>query len=141
MLICKNQVKYNLFKNLYNGFKRLPVNPVEIRLTGGLSRSEAWCQTIADIFGAETVPVEGEGAALGAALHAAWVWLKEEKGSADLKKISAPYIKFNESMRKKANPVYTEIYKKQSMLFSKLVRDVKANGDMNVFSIHTQMIQ
>ena len=62
---------------LYDGFHRMPVQSKEIRLTGGLSKSDAWCQTIADIFEAETVPVEGEGAALGAALHAAWVWLKE----------------------------------------------------------------
>jgi xylulokinase len=60
--------------NLFDGFERMPVKPREIRVTGGLSQSPSWCQTIADVFQAETVPVRGEGAALGAAIHAAWVW-------------------------------------------------------------------
>ena len=63
--------------NLFDGFSRMPVTPREIRLTGGLSRSPSWGQAIADIFQAETVPMDGEGAALGAALHAAWVWQTE----------------------------------------------------------------
>ena len=51
----------------------LGMKPTEIRLTGGGSRSAAWRQICADVFG---LPVFGlattEGAALGAAIHAAW---------------------------------------------------------------------
>lgn len=44
-----------------------------IRLTGGGSRSAAWRQMVADVFGLPVeVPVEQEGAAFGAALQALW---------------------------------------------------------------------
>ena len=35
--------------NLYDGFRRMPVKPAEIRLTGGISRSVAWREAIANI--------------------------------------------------------------------------------------------
>jgi xylulokinase len=75
-LLCRAALEGHVL-NLFDGFARMPVTPREIRLTGGLARSASWSQTIADVFQAETVPVEGEGAALGAAIHAAWVWEKE----------------------------------------------------------------
>jgi xylulokinase len=127
-------------QNLYSGFKRLPVKPREIRLTGGLAQSDAWCQAIADIFNAETVPVEGEGAALGAALHAAWVWLKEDKGGQELKEVVAPYIKLNESMRKKPDPANREIYDKQSRLFDQISKAVRSGDKENMFNLRSKMI-
>jgi len=87
--------------NLHSGFGRLPVEVKEIRVTGGLSRSPVWCQTIADVFEAEVVPVEGEGAALGAALHAAWVWLKEEGLEAPLEELVEPFIALDQKNRKR----------------------------------------
>jgi xylulokinase len=58
------------------GLRRLAalgVKPKEIRLTGGGARSAVWRQIMADIFGVPVVGmVEDEGAALGAALQAAW---------------------------------------------------------------------
>jgi len=51
----------------------LGVRPREIRVTGGGARSAAWRQMMADIFGVPVVGMrEDEGAALGAALQAAW---------------------------------------------------------------------
>ena len=114
--------------NLYEGFKRMPVKPEEIRLTGGLSRSEAWCQAIADIFDAETVPSEGEGAALGAALHAAWVWLKEEGEEIALEDLVAPFIRLKESLRKKPRPEYREIYRLQKAFFHALSLEASREG-------------
>jgi xylulokinase len=87
--------------NLHAGFSRLPVDVKEIRVTGGLSRSGVWCQTIADVFAAEVVPVEGEGAALGAALHAAWVWLEEEGRDAPLAELIEPFIILDQKGRKR----------------------------------------
>ncbi|MEJ2206569.1 MAG: FGGY-family carbohydrate kinase, partial [Gemmatimonadota bacterium] len=87
--------------NLYDGFARMPVTPREIRLTGGLSRSPSWSQTIADIFGAEAVPVEGEGAALGAAIHAAWVGGREEGRGQPLKEVVAPFVVLDEDRRRR----------------------------------------
>ncbi len=68
------------------GLRRLAelgVRAKEIRVTGGGAKSPAWRQIMADIFG---VPVVGmvtdEGAALGAALQAAWALARREDGKA-----------------------------------------------------------
>jgi len=116
--------------NLYEGFRRMPVKAAEIRLTGGLSRSEAWCQTIADIFEVETVPAEGEGAALGAALHAAWVWLKENGNAISLQDIVNRFVTLDETHRRKPDPAATEIHRIQKKLFQTLsVRLLMDNGE------------
>jgi len=61
---------------LRNGFDALrDTGPgfSSIRLTGGGSRSAAWRQMVADVFGLPVeVPAQPEGAALGAALQALW---------------------------------------------------------------------
>jgi xylulokinase len=119
-------------QNLYAGFKRLPVQPKEIRLTGGLSQSETWCQTIADIFNTKTVPVEGEGAALGAALHAAWVWNNEHNKKKTLSEIVEPFIKFNNSLRRQPNPQARKTYDLQSNLFQTFSKILRSN-DKKIF--------
>jgi xylulokinase len=54
------------------GLRALGVVPAEIRLIGGGSKSAAWRQICADVFGCRVVTVaEAEGAALGAAIQAA----------------------------------------------------------------------
>lgn len=59
--------------------RALGIRPSEIRLTGGGARSGAWRRILADVFGVPVVPVRGEeGAALGAALQAAWCALAAE---------------------------------------------------------------
>lgn len=128
-ILCRGILEGHIF-NLYSGFQRLPVSVKEIRLTGGLSRSEAWCQTIADVFNAEAVPVKGEGAALGAALHAAWVWLNENGINTDLEKVIHPFLEFDESMRKRPITKNVSVYKKQTELFrsvSRRIRGLKGN--------------
>ena len=97
--------------NLYDGFQKMPVKPKEIRLTGGLAQSDAWRQTIADVFNAEAVPVEGEGAALGAALHAAWVYSKQIGQPKPLTEMSAPFVILNNKKRNKPVPEHVNIYK------------------------------
>ncbi|MFG1691675.1 xylulokinase [Gemmatimonadota bacterium] len=115
--LCRAVVEGHVL-NLYDGFARMPVTPREIRLTGGLSRSPSWCQTIADIFQAETVPVAGEGAALGAAIHGAWVWygeggsgsggagsLHESVGpERSLARIAKPFVMLEEERRARPDP-------------------------------------
>ncbi|MBN1351188.1 hypothetical protein JXJ21_17345 [candidate division KSB1 bacterium] len=118
--------------NLYDGFRKMPVKAREIRLTGGLSQSPAWCQIIADVFEAETVPVEGAGAALGAALHAAWVYAKMKTPGASLKELVKPFVILNESRRKKPEPQNLKIYRLQKELFQNLslrVRGVHSQAD------------
>jgi xylulokinase len=55
-----------------DGLRSLGVVPEEIRLIGGGSKSAAWRQICADVFGCRVVTLmEAEGAALGAAIQAA----------------------------------------------------------------------
>jgi xylulokinase len=96
--------------NLFDGYRKMPVKAEEIRLTGGLSQSEAWSQTIADIFASQTVPIEGEGAALGAAIHAAWVYLKRDDSEFSLENLTNIFVKVDESRRK--FPTNVDIYDK-----------------------------
>lgn len=125
--------------NLYDGFKRLPVEVSEIRLTGGLSQSPVWCQIIADIFEADTIPVEGEGAAVGAALHAAWVWLKESGEDQSIDEIVAPFLVMDESNRKSPIPANVKVYKHQKDLYSSLSSRLRGFEGDDPFKIRSQM--
>lgn len=128
--------------NLYDGFQRMPVKPREIRLTGGLSQSEVWCQTIADVFEADAVPVEGEGAALGAALHAAWVYQKEKNPGLSLKELIRPFIILKEENRKRPQPNHIQSYRLQKQLFHNLSLRIRGRMSPNdPFEIRSQMIK
>lgn len=126
--------------NLADGFARMPVSAKEIRLTGGISKSDVWSQTIADVFEAETVPVEGEGAALGAALHAAWVWKKEAGVSVSLADMVAPFVVLDESRRKKPIPENVKIYRKQKALFSALSSRVRGVEGADPFVLRDELL-
>lgn len=60
------------------GMKRmvdLGIIPTELRVIGGGSKSAVWRQIVADVFGYPTVALKvAEGAALGAAIQAAWTY-------------------------------------------------------------------
>jgi len=126
--------------NLWSGFCRLPVRPQAIHLTGGLSRSPSWCQMIADVFEAETVPVEGEGAALGAAIHAAWVWTKEQRGAISLGEVAEPFVVLDAARRKKPVRRNVEIYRMQKRLYLALSGRVRGIGtDEDPFELGAAM--
>jgi xylulokinase len=122
-VVCRGVLEGHLL-NLYDGFRRMPVKPSEIRLTGGISRSVAWRTAIANIFNAETVAVEGEGAAMGAALHALWVYRMEHGQKISLEEVVQPYIKLDETTRitPNANDVatYQSVIQEFSALSSRL---------------------
>ncbi len=127
--------------NLYDGFQRMPVMTREIRLTGGLSQSEVWCQTIADIFEAEVVPVGGEGAALGAALHAAWVYLKEQNHTVSLQQVVEPFVMLQENRRRSPVPTNLKRYRIVKKLYhtlSQLIRRQTTADDP--FELRNQLI-
>ncbi|MEQ9564258.1 MAG: xylulokinase, partial [Pseudomonadales bacterium] len=66
-------------------FKDLGCDIESIRLTGGGASSAVWRQIVADVFDLPvTVQKNDEGAALGAALQAAWVYEKSHSGKAEL---------------------------------------------------------
>jgi xylulokinase len=63
----------------------LGLRPKEIRLTGGGSKSPSWRQIMADVFGVPVVAMKhDEGAALGAALQAAWCAARQDDPRASL---------------------------------------------------------
>jgi D-xylulose kinase len=80
--------------------RRLGLRPKEIRLTGGGARSPAWRRIMADVFEAPVVGIAaGEGAALGAALQAAWTWQKENGRPAKLADLCARAVALDEATR------------------------------------------
>ena len=126
--------------NLFYGFQRMPVKPTEIRLTGGLSKSEAWQQAVADMFEAETVPVEGEGAALGAALHAAWVYQKENGETIPLETLVRPFVKLNDMQRKKPRAKAIAIYRKQKELYTAFANRILGKPGENPFNLRAEWL-
>ena len=125
--------------NIYAGFEKMPVEFKEIRLTGGLSKSPAWCQMIADVFQAETVPVEGEGAALGAALHAGWVWQNENNKKVDIKEMVRPYVKLNEESRCSPIEENRETYSELKKLFKSLSQRIRGIKSSDPFKIKNEI--
>jgi len=125
--------------NLYDGFTRMPVAAREIRLTGGLSVSPSWCQAIADVFAVETVPVQGEGAALGAAIHAAWVWRRERGEARSLADVAAPFVVLDESRRARPRPEYRATYRLLARLFRALSRRVRGLEGEDPFALRAEL--
>ena len=66
------------------------------------------------------VAVEGEGAAMGAALHARWVYENERGRAISLAEVAAPYVKLDESTRVKPNAQDAATYQTLSREFSAL---------------------
>jgi xylulokinase len=126
--------------NLHAGFGRMPVEVEEIRLTGGLSRSEAWCQTIADVFEAAVVPVEGEGAALGAALQAAWVWLEENGDPTPIEEVVEPFVILSEARRALPRPEHQATYRRQTRLFEALSRRLRGLEAPDPFDTRAELL-
>ena len=124
--------------NLFAGFSKMPVKPDIIHLTGGLSQSKSWCQMIADIFDCETVPVKGEGAALGAAIHAAWVWKNENGLSCDLSQLVNPFIAFEEDLRCKPDKKNVKIYQNLFLSYEALVKRVRGLEGSDPFKLRKE---
>ncbi len=125
--------------NLWAGSRRLPVTPEVIHLTGGLSRSAVWCQAIADLLEVETVPVPGEGAALGAALHAAWVWQREAGREVSLDEVCAPFVVPEETRRCRPEPAHRETYRRLKELFDALSSRVRGLPGADPFELRRRL--
>ena len=121
--------------NLYEGFSKMPIKPKEIYLTGGLSQSRVWCQMIADIFNCKATPVLGEGAALGAALHAGWIWNNENGSNETLSKIVKPFITFNEQLRCTPKDENIKVYDNLKSLYSSITMRIRGLGGKDPFEL------
>ncbi len=117
--------------NLYEGFLKLPVKPVEIRLTGGISKSEVWRYTIANVFNCDVVPVLGEGAVLGAALHAAWTYFKEKT----INDIADPFVLIDEKLRIKPDPKIVKVYDDFKPIYLSVSKRIRGMKSENPFKL------
>jgi len=127
--------------SLFDGFQRLPVKPSEIRLTGGLASSRAWRQAVADIFGTEAVPVMGEGAALGAALHAAWVWHRDTGSEKGLEEITDAFVTLDEDGRCRPDPEHREVYDLLRRLFRSLSLRIRGGAGEDPFRLRKELLE
>jgi len=94
-----------------NRFRELGIQPTEIRLTGGGSKSAVWRQIAADIFGVPTIGLESaEGAALGAAIQSGYACLIAEGKQATFRELCGRIVKLDESTRAKPNADHRELY-------------------------------
>jgi xylulokinase len=137
-ILCRAVLEGHVL-NLYDGFRRMPGPVREIRLTGGLSRSTAWCQAIADIFDAVTMPVAGEGAALGAATHAAWVWRREHGDDVSLAEVVSPFVVLEGARRYEPRPEHGATYAALAELFGALSRRVRGLDGPDPFELRASL--
>lgn len=79
-----------------NRFRSLGIKPTEIRLTGGGSKSGIWRQICADVFGVPTVCLKSaEGAALGAAIQAAYACYSAQGKPVTFRELSARIVQLD----------------------------------------------
>ena len=124
--------------NLFDGFSKMPVKPNIIHLTGGLSESKSWCQMIADIFDCETVSVKGEGAALGAAVHAAWVWKNENGFTCNLSELVDPFITFEEDFCCSPNKKNLDTYHNLKLLYNAVAKRIRGLEGPDPFKLRKE---
>ena len=95
-------------------FRDLGMNPTEIRLTGGGSKSATWRQIAADCFNAEVVTLStSEGAALGGAIQAAYAQANEHGETISYDQLCAKLVTLDESTRCKPNAANARHYAEQ----------------------------
>ncbi len=106
-------------------FKDLGIVPDEVRLTGGGSRSAVWRQIAADVLGLPAVALMvTEGAALGAAIHAAWTYCRVKGKPLNLEKLVDDLVivdkKSRVAPRKETQSLYRDLLLRQIDLTRKL---------------------
>jgi xylulokinase len=112
-----------------NRFRSLGIKPSEIRLTGGGSKSQIWRQICADIFRIPVVCLAtAEGAALGAAMHGAWVERLVNNKSANLVLLLDSVVKLDESSRALPQQAMANLYQETYSRFKGLTQRLTTGG-------------
>ncbi len=110
-------------------FKELGLTPSEIRLTGGGSRSAAWRQIVADVFGVPVVTLStAEGAGLGAAIQAAYVVLNESGQYTTMGSLCARLVQLDDSTRCTPDEGRHALYAQQLTRQMDLTRALQSAG-------------
>jgi xylulokinase len=112
-----------------NRFRSLGIKPAEIRLTGGGSKSSVWRRICADIFRVPVVCLAtAEGAALGAAMHGAWVDRLVNNKSANLGELIDATVKLDESSRAVPAAGTVDLYNATYTRFKGLTQRLSTGG-------------
>jgi xylulokinase len=112
-----------------NRCRSLGIRPAEIRLTGGGSKSRVWRQICADVFRVPVVCLTtAEGAALGAALHGAWIDQLINRKSVNLADLLSPVVKPDENSRALPNPATANQYQEVYTRFKGLTQRLASGG-------------
>ncbi|MGC3992017.1 MAG: xylulokinase [Chthoniobacteraceae bacterium] len=139
-LTTKNSTPSNLARSAVEGatlglayglerFRELGLEPREVRLTGGGSNSKLWREIATSIFGVQTVCLEtAEGAALGAAIQAAWCDPSQSHNS--LSQLTTRLVQLDESTRVTPDEQERTIYAELLSRFKDLTQNLKAGGHL-----------
>lgn len=110
-------------------FKEIGIVPTEIRLTGGGSKSAVWRQMVADVFGFPAVALRVvEGAALGAAIHAAWTYCQVKGKPVSLEDLVADLVVLDKKTRVEPRKESVTFYREQLLRQIDLTRKLKTGG-------------
>ena len=107
-------------------FSELGVEPSEIRLTGGGSKSAVWREISADAFGVPVVALEtAEGASLGAAIQAA-----QAAGQGSYGELCNRLVRLDESTRCEPNEENSETYRGKLDVQLEMTRSLHEGGHL-----------
>ena len=110
-------------------FKEVGIVPTEIRLTGGGSKSAVWRQIAADVLGFPTVALQvTEGAASGAAIHAAWTYCQVKGKPLSLEKLVDDLVVLDKKTRVEPRKENITFYREQLLKQIDLTKKLKTGG-------------
>ncbi|WP_368564234.1 xylulokinase [Pseudoxanthomonas sp. UTMC 1351] len=95
----------------YDAFVRAGMAFDRVVLTGGGSKSAAWRQMVADVFGLPVdVPQQAEGAAFGAALQALWSLRHEDDNTVSLAELAKEHVAAEPTLAARPDPSRVAAY-------------------------------
>ncbi len=110
-------------------FRQLGVKPAEIRLTGGGSHSPVWRQICADVFNLPVFGLEtAEGAALGAALQAAWTDHLIQGKMMNLRDLTDRVVRPDASTRAEPKGTSRQLYQDLLLRQTEMTRRLQGGG-------------
>ncbi len=107
-----------------DALKRNDLNPRQVRLTGGGSKSKVWREVIANVFECEVVsPIIEEAGAWGAALQALWCQ-QNQTNKVSIKEITDEYVSLNQESRVVPDEKKSEQYQENYQNYLSLVQQM-----------------
>ncbi len=125
--------------------RSLGIVPQVIQLTGGGAKSRVWRQIVSDVFDAcVACPMGDEGAALGAALQAYWMWQTERGSGQSIEEITARHVKLDPESAAGPDPknrdCYSELYELYLKFSGLFCNDCVTSGE-SVFARHRRFVE